>query len=1074
MPKDTSLHKILLIGSGPIVIGQGCEFDYSGVQACKALGEEGYEVILVNSNPATIMTDPEFASRTYIEPITPEAIEKILAREKPDAVLPTLGGQTALNAAMALVESGALERHSARLIGANAEAIRRGEDRQLFKEIMLDIGLDCARSEIAHTLEDARNVVEAIGAFPLIVRPAFTLGGAGGGIAYNREELEEIVRRGLDLSPVCEVLIEESLLGWKEFEMEVMRDRADNCVVICSIENFDPMGVHTGDSITVAPVQTLTDKEYQAMRDASFAVIRAIGVETGGSNIQFAMHPQTGRMVVIEMNPRVSRSSALASKATGFPIAKIAAKLAVGYTLDELKNDITRETPACFEPSIDYCVVKVPRFTFEKFPQADPTLTTQMKSVGEAMAIGRTFKEALQKALRSLETGRFGLGADGRDSPPVLDNGSPNLALIEQKLRIPNHDRVFFIRHALQAGLTTERIHHLCSIDPWFLENIKQLIEEESRIAKDGLGKLRRHKKLGFSDRQLATLTRKTEEEIRAARKKANLLPTYRLVDTCAAEFEAYTPYYYSTYGDEDETRSSPKKKVMILGGGPNRIGQGIEFDYCCVHAAFALRELGWETIMVNSNPETVSTDYDTSDKLYFEPLTLEDVLNIYEREHADAIIVQFGGQTPLNLAAALAANGCAIIGTPPASIEMAEDRRRFAAMLDKLRLKQTQGGTATNEHEAVAVAKQIGYPVLVRPSFVLGGRAMEIVHEEKDLRRYIRTAAEASPERPILVDRLLEDATEVDVDCIADGEQCVIGGVMEHIEQAGIHSGDSACVIPTFSLSREVLEAIKSATIAMARELQVRGLMNVQFAVKDAEVYVLEANPRASRTVPFVSKAIGRPLAKLAARIMAGQTLEELNFTSEILPKHYSVKEAVFPFIKFPGVDVTLGPEMRSTGEVMGIDVNLGIAYAKAQMSAQPPLPTGGNVFISVKDSDKQAVVPIAREFDDLGFTIYATGGTARVLNAAGVQARLLYKLGEGRPNILDLIKNGDMHFIINTPSGQQPRRDEVVIRSAAVAARIAMMTTLRGAQASSAAIRALKDAGYAVKSLQEYHRSG
>ena len=1074
MPKDTSLQKILLIGSGPIVIGQGCEFDYSGVQACKALGEEGYEVILVNSNPATIMTDPEFASRTYIEPITPEAIEKILAREKPDAVLPTLGGQTALNAAMALVESGALERHGARLIGANAEAIRRGEDRQLFKEIMLDIGLDCARSDIAHTLEEARNVVEAIGAFPLIIRPAFTLGGAGGGIAYNREELEEIVRRGLDLSPVCEVLIEESLLGWKEFEMEVMRDRADNCVVICSIENFDPMGVHTGDSITVAPVQTLTDKEYQAMRDASFAVIRAIGVETGGSNIQFAMHPQTGRMVVIEMNPRVSRSSALASKATGFPIAKIAAKLAVGYTLDELKNDITRETPACFEPSIDYCVVKVPRFTFEKFPQADPTLTTQMKSVGEAMAIGRTFKEALQKALRSLETGRFGLGADGRDSPPLLEDGSPNLSLIEQKLRIPGHDRVFFIRHALQAGLTIERIHELCAIDPWFLENIKQLIEEESRIAEDGLGKLRRHKKLGFSDRQIATLTRRTEGEIRTARKNANLLPTYRLVDTCAAEFEAYTPYYYSTYGDEDETRSSPKKKVMILGGGPNRIGQGIEFDYCCVHAAFALRELGWETIMVNSNPETVSTDYDTSDKLYFEPLTLEDVLNIYERVSADAIIVQFGGQTPLNLAAALAANGCTIIGTPPASIEMAEDRRRFAAMLDKLQLKQTQGGTATNEHEAIAVAKQIGYPVLVRPSFVLGGRAMEIVHEEKDLRRYIRTAAEASPERPILVDRLLEDATEVDVDCIADGERCVIGGVMEHIEQAGIHSGDSACVIPTFSLSREVLEAIKHATIAMAGELKVQGLMNVQFAVKDEEVYVLEANPRASRTVPFVSKAIGKPLAKLAARIMAGQTLKELNFTSEILPKHYSVKEAVFPFIKFPGVDVTLGPEMRSTGEVMGIDANLGIAYAKAQMSAQPPLPTGGNVFISVKDSDKQAVVPIAMEFADLGFTIYATGGTARVLNAAGVPARLLYKLNEGRPNILDLIKNGDMHFIINTPSGQQPRRDEVVIRSAAVAARIAMMTTLRGAQASSAAIRALKDAGYAVKSLQEYHTTG
>ena len=1074
MPKDTSLHKILLIGSGPIVIGQGCEFDYSGVQACKALAEEGYEVILVNSNPATIMTDPEFASRTYIEPITPEAIEKILAREKPEAVLPTLGGQTALNAAMALVENGALERHGARLIGANAEAIRRGEDRQIFKEIMLEIGLDCARSGVARSLQEARDVAETIGAFPLIIRPAFTLGGAGGGIAYNREELEEIVRRGLDLSPVGEVLIEESLLGWKEFEMEVMRDRADNCVVICSIENFDPMGVHTGDSITVAPVQTLTDKEYQAMRDASFAVIRAIGVETGGSNIQFAVHPKTGRMIVIEMNPRVSRSSALASKATGFPIAKIAAKLAVGYRLDELKNDITRETPACFEPSIDYCVVKVPRFTFEKFPQADPTLTTQMKSVGEAMAIGRTFKEALQKALRSLEIGRFGLGADGKDLPPILADGSPDLRLIEQKLRIPGHERIFFIRYAFNAGLTARQIHELSAIDPWFLENIKQIVDEEPEIAKQGLRNLRRAKKMGFSDRQIATLTSSTEQEVRAARKSAGLLPTYRLVDTCAAEFEAYTPYYYSTYGDEDETRSSEKKKVMILGGGPNRIGQGIEFDYCCVHAAFALSEAGWETIMVNSNPETVSTDYDTSDKLYFEPLTLEDVLNIYERERADAVVVQFGGQTPLNLAGALAANGCTIIGTQPASIEMAEDRKRFAAMLDKLGLKQTQGGTVTNEDEAVLVARDIGYPVLVRPSFVLGGRAMEIVHEERDLRRYIRTAVEASPERPVLVDRFLEDATEVDVDCIADGEICVIGGVMEHIEQAGIHSGDSACVIPSFSLSAGTLETIKRATKAMARELEVRGLMNVQFAVKDKEVYVLEVNPRASRTVPFVSKAIGKPLAKIAARIMAGQTLRELKFTEEILPTHYSVKEAVFPFIKFPGIDITLGPEMRSTGEVMGIDADLGIAYGKAQMSAQPALPTGGNIFISVKDSDKRSVVPISKEFASLGFTLYATGGTARVLEDAGVLVRRLYKLQEGRPNILDLIKNGQMHFIINTPSGQQPRKDEVIIRSAAVAARVAMMTTLRGAQASSAAIRALKDAGYEVKSLQEYHEGG
>ena len=1065
MPKDLSIKKILLIGSGPIVIGQGCEFDYSGVQACKALAEEGYEVVLVNSNPATIMTDPEFAKRTYVEPITPEVIEKILEREKPDAVLPTLGGQTALNAAMALVANGALERHGARLIGANAEAIQRGEDRLIFKNIMIEIGLDCAHSGVAHTLDEAAAVASGIGSFPLIVRPAFTLGGAGGGIAYNREELEEIVRRGLDMSPVSEVLIEESLLGWKEFEMEVMRDRADNCVVICSIENLDPMGVHTGDSITVAPIQTLTDKEYQAMRDASFAVIRAIGVETGGSNIQFAVNPANGRMVVIEMNPRVSRSSALASKATGFPIAKIAAKLAVGYTLDELKNDITRETPACFEPSIDYVVTKIPRFTFEKFPQADPTLTTQMKSVGEAMAIGRTFKESLQKALRSLEIGRFGLGADGKDT-------TPDLATIKQKLRIPGADRIFFIRYAFLAGLTVEDIHELSKIDPWFLEHIRLIVLEEGKIreTKSALD-FRRAKKFGFSDRQIAHLTGSNEPEIRARRKAAGVVPTYRLVDTCAAEFEAYTPYYYSTYGDEDETRTSENKKVLILGGGPNRIGQGIEFDYCCVHAAFALKELGWETIMVNSNPETVSTDYDTSDKLYFEPLTLEDVLNIYERENADAVIVQFGGQTPLNLAAGLAANGCHIIGTQPRSIEMAEDRKHFSAMLDKLGLRQTQGGTATNEEEAVSVASRIGFPVLVRPSFVLGGRAMEIVHDEADLRRYIRTAVEASPERPVLVDRFLEDATEVDVDCIADGETCVIGGVMEHIEHAGIHSGDSACVIPSFSLSPETLATIKHATKSMAKELEVRGLMNVQFAIKDEEVYILEVNPRASRTVPFVSKAIGVPLAKLAAKIMAGKTLRDLGFTEEKIPGYFCVKEAVFPFIKFPGVDIILGPEMRSTGEVMGIDPDLGIAYAKSQMSAQPPLPTKGNVFISVKDSDKPVAIEVAREFAGLGFKIHATSGTAKLLADAGVPVKTLLKIQEGRPNVLDLIKNGDIHFILNTPSGQQPRKDEVVIRSAAVAARVATMTTIRGARASVAAIRAIQQAGYHVKSLQEYH---
>ena len=1074
MPKDETLRKILIIGSGPIVIGQGCEFDYSGVQACKALKEEGYEVVLVNSNPATIMTDPEFADRTYIEPITPEVIEKIIAREKPDAVLPTLGGQTALNAAMELHRSGALRRLGTKLIGAKADAIERGEDRLIFKETMLEIGLDVAQSGVAHDLEEARRVAAEIGRYPIIIRPAYTLGGSGGGIAYNREEFEEIVARGLDLSPVREVLIEESLLGWKEFEIEVMRDRADNCVVICSIENFDPMGVHTGDSITVAPIQTLTDKEYQAMRDASFAVIRAIGVETGGSNIQFAVCPKTGRMVVIEMNPRVSRSSALASKATGFPIAKIAAKLAVGYTLDELRNDITRETPASFEPTIDYCVVKVPRFTFEKFPQADPVLTTQMKSVGEAMAIGRTFKEAMQKALRSLETGRAGFGADGKDSPPLRADGSLDEEALENRIRVPTAERIFSLRHALLAGWSIERIHDLTGIDPWFLRGLAKITEEEKacpkQLADVPWRKIKRH---GFSDRQIAWLTGSSETEVRQARTKAGIEPTYRLVDTCAAEFEAYTPYYYSTYGEEDETRPNDKKRVMILGGGPNRIGQGIEFDYCCVHAAFAFREMGWETIMVNSNPETVSTDYDTSDKLYFEPLTLEDVLNIYRREKCDAAIVQFGGQTPLNLAAALEVNGVKIIGTSPASIEMAEDRKHFAAMLERLGLNATQGGTATNEDEALAVADKVGYPVLVRPSFVLGGRAMEIVYTPDDLRRYIRTAVKASPDRPVLVDRFLEDATEVDVDCLSDGTDTIVGGVMEHIEEAGVHSGDSACVIPSFSLSPEVLAELKSAAKAMARELNVRGLMNVQFAVKDGKVYVLEVNPRASRTVPYVSKAIGVPLAKLAAKVMAGHTLGQMGVLDEVIPSHYAVKEAVFPFIKFPGTDITLGPEMRSTGEVMGIDADLGIAYAKAQMSAQPPLPESGNVFISVKDADKSQVVPIAREFAENGFTIHATRGTLAVLEEAGVPARSISKLNEGRPNVLDLIKNSEMQFIINTPHGKIPRRDEVTIRSAAVAARIPIMTTLRAARMSIRAIKAIKSGGYGVKSLQE-HQAG
>jgi carbamoyl-phosphate synthase large subunit len=1061
MPRNNELKKILLIGSGPIVIGQGCEFDYSGVQACKALREEGYQVVLVNSNPATIMTDPEFADRTYIEPITAEVIEAIIEREKPDALLPTMGGQTALNAAMELYRNGALARHGVKLIGANAQAIAKGEDRQLFKEAMLRIGLEVPRSGVAHSLSDAVRVAGEIGSFPLIIRPAFTLGGMGGGIAYNRDELGAIAQRGLDLSPVNEVLIDESLVGWKEFEMEVMRDRMDNCVVVCSIENFDPMGVHTGDSITVAPVQTLTDKEYQMMRDAAFDVIREIGVETGGSNIQFAVHPDNGRMVVIEMNPRVSRSSALASKATGFPIAKIAAKLAVGYTLDEIKNDITRETPACFEPTIDYCVVKVPRFTFEKFPQADPTLTTQMKSVGEAMAIGRTFKEALQKALRSLEIKRFGLCSDGADKHVDPET-------LRLKLAMPNAERVFHLAQAFQDGMSIDEVFELTKIDKWFLRNVAEIVSESLCLkTKEVL----RAKKLGFSDRQLAIASGPSEKTIRARRIAAKVTPTYRLVDTCAAEFEAYTPYYYSTYGDENERRESGKRKVMILGGGPNRIGQGIEFDYCCVHAAFALRELGFETIMVNSNPETVSTDYDTSDKLYFEPLTLEDVLNIYDQEKPEGVIVQFGGQTPLNLADGLKAAGVPILGTQPESIETAEDRKLFAAMLDKLGVRQTPSGSAVSTKEAVAIAKKIGYPVLVRPSFVLGGRAMELVYNEEDLRRYMASAIEVTPDRPVLVDRFLEDAIEVDVDCISDGETAVIGAIMEHIEEAGIHSGDSACVIPTFSLSKKTLEEISSATKAMARELNVRGLMNVQFAVKGDDVYVLEVNPRASRTVPFVSKAIGVPLAKLAAKVMAGKTLRELGFTKEILPKHFSVKEAVFPFLRYQGTDIALGPEMKSTGEVMGIDVDLGLAYAKSQMAAPPPLPKKGNVFISVKDTDKEAVVPVAREFVKLGFGIISTSGTATALTKAKIKVKKVFKLHEGRPNVLDRVKNGDINFIINTPSGKIPREHEVMIRNAALAKKIPIMTTVRAAQASANGIRSLQKSKVQVRSLQEYH---
>ena len=1065
MPRDTSIKKILLIGSGPIVIGQGCEFDYSGVQACKALQEEGYTVVLVNSNPATIMTDPEFAAKTYVEPITPEVVQRIIEKEKPDALLPTLGGQTALNTAMDLFRSGYLEKSGVRMIGANAEAIDKGEDRLLFKQAMEKIGLDMPRSGIAHTMDEGFAIAEEIGSYPLIIRPAFTLGGTGGGIAYNKEEFETIVRRGLDLSPVTEVLIDESLLGWKEYEMEVMRDKADNCVVICSIENFDPMGVHTGDSITVAPAQTLTDREYQVMRDASFAVIREIGVETGGSNIQFSVNPADGRMIVIEMNPRVSRSSALASKATGFPIAKIAAKLAVGYTLDEIPNDITRETPASFEPSIDYCVVKCPRFTFEKFRDADATLTTQMKSVGEAMSIGRTFKESFQKALRSLETGRFGLGMDGKD-------GTPDIDYIRERLATPNAERVFFLRLAFEAGLTLEKIHELSGIDPWFLKNIEDILESEKELGTD-LDQMdfRRAKRLGHSDYQLAVLTDSSPDDVRAKRKEAGVTPTYRLVDTCAAEFEAYTPYYYSTYGIENEARGGDKKKVMILGGGPNRIGQGIEFDYCCVHASFALKELGFETIMVNSNPETVSTDYDTSDKLYFEPLTLEDVLNIYEQEECWGVIVQFGGQTPLNLAADLKRHGCNIIGTSPESIELAEDRKFFSALLDKLGLQQAPAGTAVSPDEAVEIAGRIGYPVLVRPSFVLGGRAMMIVYNDEELKTYMQNAVDVSPERPVLVDRFLEDAIEVDVDCISDGETTVVGAIMEHIEEAGIHSGDSACVIPTFSLSDNMRQQISAAAKNLAMELKVRGLMNIQFAVKDEELYVIEVNPRASRTVPFVSKAIGTPLAKLAAKVMAGEKLVDLGFNEPISPEHYSVKEAVFPFSKFPGIDISLGPEMKSTGEVMGIDADLGMAYAKSQMAASSQLPLEGKIFFSVKDRDKEASIPLAKEFADLGFELYSTSGTARTFEEAGIKVNTLHKLAEGRPNVLDMIKNSEIAMVINTPSGRVPRRDEVRIRSGALANRVPIITTMRGAQAAIRSIKSLKAAELSVVALQEYH---
>ena len=1064
MPKDTSIKKILVIGSGPIVIGQGCEFDYSGSQACKALREEGYEVVLVNSNPATIMTDPETAPRTYIEPITPEYVEKIIARERPDALLPTLGGQTALNCAMELHRSGVLEKYEVRMIGANADAIDKGEDRQRFKDAMIKIGLDVPASGTARSMTEAWSVQKnTIGGFPVIIRPAFTLGGTGGGIAYNKAEFEEIVARGLDLSPVSEVLIEESLLGWKEFEMEVMRDRNDNCVVICSIENLDPMGVHTGDSITVAPIQTLTDREYQIMRDASFAVIREIGVETGGSNIQFAMDPKTGRMIVIEMNPRVSRSSALASKATGFPIAKLAAKLAVGYTLDELRNDITRETPASFEPSIDYVVTKVPRFTFEKFKRADERLTTSMKSVGEVMSIGRTFKESLQKALRSLETGRWGFGFDTKEPK------DPTREEIAAKLAMPNAERIFWLQTAFTHGFTQEEVWELTQIDPWFLDQLQQLAEAGMQLKTLDL---RRAKQLGFSDRQIALARGCTEDDVRAERKAKGIIPTYRLVDTCAAEFEAYTPYYYSTYGEENEARPNDKKKIVILGGGPNRIGQGIEFDYCCVHASFALKELGYETIMVNSNPETVSTDYDTSDKLFFEPLTLEDVLNICEQEKPDGVIVQFGGQTPLNLAAALKERGVPIIGTSPRSIELAEDRKYFSALLDEIGLKQADAGTATNEEEAVSVARRIGFPVLVRPSFVLGGRAMMIVYDEQELRTYMREAVDASPERPVLVDRFLQHAMELDVDVIADGETSVIGAIMQHVEPAGIHSGDSACQIPADKVSPAMMAEIHRAAKELAARLHVKGLMNCQFAIKDEQLYVIEVNPRASRTVPFVSKSIGVPLAKLAAKVMSGLTLKELGFTKEVVPPYYTVKEAVFPWNRFPGIDVVLGPEMHSTGEVMGIDADPEIAYMKSQISAFNPLPDSGLVFISVNDRDKEMVVPIARDIAAAGFDICATKGTMIYLLQHDVECTRAYKVLEGRrPHIVDQIKNGEIVFVINTPGSHDAREDEVAIRAAAVNNNVSYCTDLSSAKACAAAILHNKNKVTGVRTLQEFH---
>jgi carbamoyl-phosphate synthase large subunit len=1090
MPKRTDIKKILIIGSGPIIIGQGCEFDYSGTQACKVLRQEGYEVVLINSNPATIMTDPEMADRTYIEPLTVDFLEKIIERERPDACLPTLGGQTGLNLAVKAYKKGIFEKYNVEMIGAKYEAIERAENREQFKRAMQQIGLDLPHSAFAYSVEEAVQVAEKIG-YPVIVRPSYTLGGSGSGICYNRKELEETARLGIDFSMIHEVLIEESVIGWKEYELEVMRDCRDNFIVICSIENFDAMGVHTGDSITVAPAQTLTDKEYQRMRDAARKVISVIGVETGGSNIQFAVNPADGRMVVIEMNPRVSRSSALASKATGFPIAKFAAKLAVGYTLDEISNDITRYTPASFEPSIDYCVVKIPRFAFEKFEGVDNRLTTQMKSVGEAMSIGRTFKEALQKGLRSLEIKRFGLGCDGRDKignemlttrEAYLDffrkaAGDTELRKeIEKKISVPAENRIFFIKYAMMIGISDEKIHKLSFVDPWFLAQMKQIVEMENELLAacgDTVKQkslIKKAKQYGFSDRQLAFCWNSTEGKIRTFRKSNGVEAVFKLVDTCAAEFKAYTPYFYSTYEDEDETVASDKKKVIILGGGPNRIGQGIEFDYCCVHAAFALKELGYETIMVNSNPETVSTDYDTSDKLYFEPLTLEDVLNICDREKPIGVIVQLGGQTPLNLVKGLVANGIKILGTSPEAIDDAEDRDRFAKLLKKIDLKQAANGIARTDEEAFMIAERIGYPLVIRPSYVLGGRAMEIVADKASLKKYMTHAVEASDEHPVLIDKFLDEATEVDVDLIGDGKTYVVGAVMEHIEEAGIHSGDSASVIPPYSLEPELVREIITKTKQIATELRVVGLMNVQYAIKDKTVYCLEVNPRASRTVPFVSKSIGVPLAKLAAKVMVGNMLASLEFTKESVPRMCTVKESVFPFVKFPGVDIILSPEMKSTGEVMGIDVDFPRAFYKSQEAAYSHLSEGGMIFISVKHADKEKVVPIARRFYEMGYKIVATKGTCEVLMKNDIPASIVLKLKEGQPNTTDLIRHQEIKLIINTPSGKGPLHDEARIRSMAISFDIPCITTLKAAHAAALAIEAVKVHGLTVGCVQEH----